>query len=93
MTDNNKMTSAEIAMSKHGFFFLKQYEIRVDENVSHPVITYARFVDNERTLYDMTVTFDCAQKSIEFWQKKSETVFVEPYVLEAIVERAHELKM
>ncbi len=92
MKDNsNKMSAAEIKLSKLGFFLLKQDIIKIDDKLSYPIIKYARFLDNDKTGYDKVITFDPSQYCIELWQENSTTVFTDPTLLKAIQERAEEL--
>lgn len=90
-SNNNIMSVAEIKLSKLGFFLLEQNTIKIDDKLSYPIIRYARFLDKEKTGYDMTITFDPSQFCIELWQENSSTVFTDPNLLKAIQERAEEL--
>ena len=92
MKDNgNKMSVAEIKLSKLGFYLLKQSIIKIDNKTSYPVIKYARFLDKDKTGYDMVLTFDPSQYCVELCQKNSTTAFIEPPLLEAIQARMKEL--
>lgn len=94
MKDNsNKMSVAEIELSKLGFYLLEQSVIKIDDKTSYPVIKYARFLDNDKTGYDMVITFDPSQYCVGLEQINSTTVFIEPPLLEAIQARMNELDM
>lgn len=91
MSNNNIMSVAEIKLSKLGFFLLEQSIVKISDDLSYPIIKYARFLDNEKTGYDKVITFDPSQFCIELWQENSSTVFTDPNLLKAIQERAEEL--
>ena len=91
ITDKN-MSPAEIKLSKLGFYLLEEGTITIDDNLSYPIITYARFLDDDKTATDMTIRFDPSQYSIDLWQRYSSTVFIDPPLLDAIQDRAKELK-
>ena len=89
--NNNVMTNAEKKLSKQGFYLLEHTVLKIDHITSYPVLKYARFLDNEKKYYNMVITFDPSQYSIELWQENSTTVFTDPTLLKAIQERAEEL--
>ena len=85
------MTKAKKNLSKYGFYLLKQTTIKIDDKTSYPVIDYARFLDPDKTDYDMVITFDPSQYCVGLWCKNQGTIFVEPSLLAAIQERISEL--
>lgn len=91
MKTNTILTEAEIKLSKNGFYLLNKDTVKIDDALSYPILEYARFMDDDRTLYDMVITLDASQNCIELRQKNSSTVFIEPELLEAIQERTKEL--
>ena len=65
--------------------------VKIDDKTSYPVIDYARFLDPDKTDYDMVITFDPSQNCVELWCKNQGTIFVEPPLLAAVQERISEL--
>ena len=51
---------------------LNQEIIKISDELSYPIIEYARFLDDDKTDYDMVITFDPSQYSIELWQKTAQ---------------------
>ena len=85
------MTKAEKRLNEHGFFLLKSDTINIDDEISYPYIQYGRFVDDEHTACDMSIIFDPSQYSVMLHEDGS-TVYVDPDLLDAIMERTKELK-
>lgn len=84
-------TKAEKRLNEHGFFLLKSDTINIDDKISYPFIQYGRFVDDEHTACDMSIIFDPSQYSVMLSEEGS-TVYVDPDLLAAILERTKELK-
>ena len=84
-------TKAEKRLNEHGFFLLKSDTINIDDKISYPFIQYGRFVDDEHTARDMSIIFDPSQYSVMLHEDGS-TVYVDPDLLDAILERTKELK-
>lgn len=85
------MTKAEKRLNEHGFFLLKSDTVNIDDKISYPYIQYGRFLDDDHTACDMSIIFDPSQYSVMLHEDGS-TVFVDPDLLGAILERTKELK-
>ena len=84
-------TKAEKRLNEHGFFLLKSDTVNIDDEISYPYIQYGRFLDDDHTACDMSITFDPSQNSVMLHEDDS-TVYVNPDLLDAILERTKELK-
>lgn len=89
--NNTITTKAEKRLNEHGFFLLKSDTVNIDDKISYPYIQYGRFLDDDHTACDMSITFDPSQNSVMLSEDGS-TVFVDPDLLDAIMERTRELK-
>lgn len=85
------MTTAEKKINEHGFVLVKSDTINIDDKISYPFVQYCRFLDDDYTTCDMSITFDPSQYSVML-DSDASTVFVDPDLLDAIMERTRELK-
>lgn len=89
---SEEKTDAEKKIADQGFCLLEQDIIKIDSKISYPIIKYARFLDPGKTDYDMVITFDPSQYSVEVWNRDGNTVFLDPHILTAIQKRIDELE-
>ena len=85
-------TQAEKQLNNCGFSLEETNHIAITDNLPYTSFKYIRFIDDQKTIPDMIITFDPSQNSIELWNSQN-TVFINPDLVAAIHLRCEELKM
>lgn len=85
------ITPGEEALNKNGFYLKETKPVRINEKLKYVICEYARFVDDKRKDFDMTITFDPSQHDISIWSSLGGAISISPEMAFAICLRAEEL--
>lgn len=88
---NKELTEGELLLLNSGFELSKTESVIISESLKYTTYEYARYMDEQKTGVEMSISFNPSQDSIDIHNNYSTTVFLTPSIVHAVYIRAREI--